>query len=587
MKLNPDDILGIECKHVAYAQSTINNREDLLLVKEVIHTKDGRHIPRVRYIENYQYPFYVTRKPYRNHKDKKEAEEISKLEKFMCNRATMHEKIQLALGDRMANPRKRLKDVCSSSYVYGADLLPATHLKSLYKDKWPNLVTRNKVCVLDTERDVVFGTNETIIVTMTMGKDKYIGIVKWWADKITEKYGDINEKLPAKYVELLSQITVRDDKSKTKPKPQVLYNVPDKRGYDLNIFLGLTPGHIVAEALRLSHIWQPDFLAIWNMDYDLPHITAALQKAGFSLEDVFSDPIVPEGYRRFWYKQDKLIKETNSKSISKHPADLWHVVYTSASYYIVDAMCLFKKIRVASGNEPDYTLDGVLDRHLGTRKLRIPEADKYRGLKWHVIMQRDFPLEYCVYALFDCISIEMLDEKTNDIGLTISVLMENSGYDYLPSLPRRVVDVLHSVWPKRGYIPGCVGADISSELDDDVVGISGWICTLNSYCVVDNGLFCISEVPELRTKFRVQSNDADILQAYPTGEVISNGSKKTTIIEVISIEGVDDLTRRQQGINLTGGQINAVETAIEIAGCPSLEMWDAYFAERYELKDAA
>ncbi|MGL5648927.1 MAG: hypothetical protein ACRDDY_13850 [Clostridium sp.] len=585
MKLNPEDILGIECKHVAYAQSTVNSRDDLLLVKEVIHTKDNRHIPRVRLIENYQYPFYITRKPYRNHKDKKEAEEIDKLQKYMCNRATMHEKIQLALGDRMANPRKRLKDVCSSPYVYGADLLPATHLKSMYRDKWPNLVTRNKVAVLDTERDVVFGTNETIIVTLTMGTEKYIGVVKWWADKITAKYGDIKDTLPAKFKELLSVITVRDDKSKLKPKPQKVYDVPKERGGDITLFLGDTPGHIVLEALRLTHIWRPDFVAIWNMDYDLPHLTSALAKIGIAPEDAFSDPMVPDGYRRFWYKQDKLIKETNSKSISKHPADLWHVVYTTASYYIVDAMCLFKKIRVASGNEPDYTLDGVLSRHMGTRKLRIPEADKYSGLKWHVVMQRDFPLEYCVYALFDCISIEMLDEKTNDIGLTISVLMESSGYDYLPSLPRRVVDVLHNVWPKRGFIPGCVGADITSELDDDVVGISGWICTLNSYCVVNDGLFCISEVPELRTKFRVQTNDADILQAYPTGEVISNGSKKTTIIEVINIDGVDDQTRRQQGINLTGGQMNAVEIAIELAGCASFEDWDEYFSQRFNLDD--
>lgn len=580
MQLKKEDIIGIECKNVSYALSTVNTREDLLLVKEVIHTKDGRQIPRVRLVENFKYPFYITKQPYRNHKDKKEAEEIAKLQEFKCNRATMHEKIQLALGERMANPRKKLRDVCSSPYVYGADLLPSTYLKSLYRDKWPNLVSRNKVAVLDTERDVVYGTNETIIVTMTMGHEKYIGIVKWWADKIK---GDVKLTLPSKYKELMSHITVRDKET----DQQVKYDVVGKRGEEITIFIAETPGDIVAKALELSHIWRPDFLAIWNMDYDIPHLIAALKDANIRPEDAFCDPMVPEAYRRFWYKQDKLIRETNSKSISKHPADLWHVVYTMAGYYIVDAMCLFKKIRVASGNEPDYTLDGVLHRHLGTRKLRIPEADQYSGLKWHTIMQRDFPLEYCVYALFDCISVEMLDEQTNDIGLTISVLMENSGCDYLPSLPRRVVDVLHSVWPKRGFIPGCVGADISSELDEDVVGIDGWICTLNSYCVVENGVFCISEVPELRTKFRVQTNDADILQAYPTGGVISNGSKKTTVIEVIGIDGVEDKTRRQQGINLTGGKNNAVEIAIELAGCPSFEDWDEYFAQRHDLKEAA
>lgn len=578
MQISKDNVIGIECKNVVYAQSSDNPNDDLLLVKEVIHTKDGQHLPRLRQIKNYQRPFYITKQAWRNHKDKKEAERIEKLQRFQCNQAQLAMKIQLALGERMANPRKKLKDVCSSPYVYGADILPTTYLKSKYRDKWKDLASRNKVAVLDTERDVVFGTNETIIVTLTMGDKKFIGIVKWWADRIANMEGEINSKFKS----LLSQITVASKKDKNVQEP---YDVPKLRGDKLIVFMGERPGDIVAEALRLSHQWMPDFMAIWNMDYDIPHIIAALEKAGYDPKDEFSDPSVEPEFRRFWYKQDKLIKETNSKSISKHPADLWHVVYTTAGYYIIDAMCLFKKIRVASGNEPDYTLDGVLGRHVGTQKLRIPEADQYGGLKWHQVMQKDFPVEYCVYALFDCISVEMLDERTNDIGLTISVLMESSGYDYLPSLPRRVVDVLHNVWEKRGWIPGCVGADITSTLDEDVVGLDGWICTLNSYCVVKNGLFCISEVPELQTMFRVQTNDADILQAYPTGGVISNGSKATTAIEVIEIEGVDDLTRRRQGINLTGGATNAVEIAVELAGCPSFEDWDGFFVEVF--KEAA
>lgn len=578
MQISKDNVIGIECKNVAYAQSSDNPRDDLLLVKEVIHTKDGQHHPRLRQIKNYQRPFYVTKPVWRNHKDKKEAERVEKLQRFQCNQAELAMKIQLALGERMANPRKKLRDVCSSPYVYGADILPSTYLKSKYRDKWKDLASRNKVCVLDTERDVVFGTNETIIVTLTMGDQKFIGIVKWWADRIANMEGEINSKFKS----LLSKITVASKADKDVQEP---YDVPAKRGDKLIVYMGERPGDIVAEALRLSHKWMPDFMAIWNMDYDIPHIINALESAGYDPKVEFSDPSVEPEFQRFWYKQDKLIKETNSKSISKHPADLWHVVYTTAGYYIIDAMCLFKKIRVASGNEPDYTLDGVLGRHVGTQKLRIPEADQYGGLKWHQVMQKDFPVEYCVYALFDCISVEMLDERTNDIGLTISVLMESSGYDYLPSLPRRVVDVLHNVWEKRGWIPGCVGADITSTLDDDVVGLDGWICTLNSYCVVKNGLFCISEVPELQTMFRVQTNDADILQAYPTGGVISNGSKATTAIEVIDIEGVDDLTRRRQGINLTGGGTNAVEIAVELAGCPSFEDWDGFFVEVF--KDAA
>lgn len=570
------NIKGIECKHVAYAQSSVNPQDDLILVKEVVHTKDNRQIPRIRTYKNFQRPFYITKPSARNHKDKKEAERIENLIRYQCNQAQLAEKIQRALGARIPNPRAKLRDVCSSQYVYGADLLPTTYIKAKYREKFPDLVSRNRVAVLDTERDVVYGTNQTIIVTLTMGEKKFIGIVDWWANKVP----NFTERFNGKYNELLSKVTVRK-----KDGTQEIYDVPKERGNDILVFFGKRPGDIVEKAIRLAHEWMPDFLAIWNMDYDVPHLISALEESGYDPKAVFSDPSVPEEYHRLWYKQDKLKKETNSKSITKHPADLWHVLYCMAGFYVMDAMCLFKKIRVASGNEPDYTLDGVLSRHRGITKLRIPEADQYGGLMWHVVMQRDFPLEYSVYGLFDCISIEMLDEATNDMGLTVSVLIEASGYDYLPSLPRRVVDVLHTVWEKKGYIPGCVGADISSELDEDVIGLDGWICTLNSYCVVENGLFCIAEAPELRTKFRVQTNDADILQAYPTGGVISNGSKATTAIEVISIEGTDERTRRIQGINLTGGRNNAVEIAVELAGCPSFDDWDGYFLEVF--KEAA
>ena len=68
--VHPDDIIGRECKNVAYSTDA-EKRNDFVLIKEVIHTKDGRLVPRLIFRENVQRPFYITRKEFRNHTEKK------------------------------------------------------------------------------------------------------------------------------------------------------------------------------------------------------------------------------------------------------------------------------------------------------------------------------------------------------------------------------------------------------------------------------------------------------------------------------------------------------------------------------------
>lgn len=577
VKISADDVLGVECKNISYQEATDRSFNDMLLIKEVIHTKDGGHFPRIRLVENFKRPFYITRENYRNHQDKKEYEELEKLQKFECTQVELSMKIQQALGRTYPDPKKQLRDVCQSPYVYYADMGPQALLKHRYKEKWPGLVSRSRVAVLDTERDVTFGTNETILTSVTMGKTRIVGVVKWWADRIPE----FHETIHRKYAEYLSSVDLKKSKKNkvTGKYENVIVNTDliKERGGDIEIHICDNPGLAIAAVMKRVHELQPDFLTIWNMDYDIPQILAALDKAGIPAEDVFCDPSVPQKYRKVRYKQAKAQRETNSKTISQHPADLWHVLYCMAGFYVVDAMCLFKKIRVAKGNEPDYNLDGVLHRHLGIGKLKFKEADHLKRLKWHVFMQKNYPAEYVIYNLFDCISIELLDEKTNDLGMTMSSLADISDYAIFPSLPKRLVDILHFFYEERGKIAGCVGSDITSELDDDVIDMTGWIVTLPAYAVEDNGLRCIAEIPEQRTMFRRQTIDADILQAYPSGEVVLNISKETTFIEVCSIEGVSEDARRRAGINLTGGKTNAIEICNDILKMPYIdELLDAF-----------
>lgn len=562
VKIPDSNVAAIECKYVAYQEALDGSKDDMMLVKEVVHTKDNRQVPRKRLIENFKRPVYITKPNRRNHQDKKEYEHIDNLDRYDCNQARLSETIQRGLGRRIPNPKLRLADICKDPYVYFADMASPTLYKAMYKRKYPDAVSRNRVAVLDIETDVVFGTGEPIMVAVTVGEKKIIAVADWWAKKVP----DFQAKLEERFKYHLSSIDIPNKKG-VKEKRDLI----KERGGDLIIISDKNIALGFKEVMDQVHEWMPDFLAVWNLDFDLPKLMAICDKYGVSHEDVWCDPMVPPKYRNVWYKQAKSVRETNSKKISQHPADLWHVLFTMAGFYVIDAMAAFKKVRVAAGNEPDYKLDGVLGRHLGIGKLRVEGVKAVEGdIKWHVEMQKEKPVDYCVYNLFDCISVELLDEKTNDLGVVIPVLADISEYSIFPSLPKRLVDILSFFYIDRNLVPGTCGAAQEDIMDEGIVELSGWIVTLPAHMVQDNGLKCVKDLPDLITTFYAQVGDDDIKQAYPTGEIIMNISKETTAIEIKSIQGVSDAARRRSGINLTGGQVNAIEIANELFNKPSI-----------------
>ena len=117
-------------------------------------------------------------------------------------------------------------------------------------------------------------------------------------------------------------------------------------------------------------------------------------------------------------------------------------------------------------------------------------------------MQKNYKIEYAVYNLFDCISVEELDKKTKDLSLTISVLCEHSDYKDFSSQPRRIVDDLHFV-QKYDKVMATTSDQMSDDNDELVVSLKDWISTLPSHLVDDNGIQCIEELPDQRSYARI------------------------------------------------------------------------------------
>lgn len=549
-KISQEDILGIECKHAIYSAHALNETDDLLTVKEVVHLKDGSTVPRLRFYKNRPRPFWITKEKYRNHTDKKEVEYEDRLLKCESTQRELNKSIVKRLG--YGNPNQQLKTLCRNQYIYGADISPATLIKRQYQEKWPGLFRHNQVAVLDTETDMWNGDGKDVIISTVTFKNKaVVTILDTWIEGIPDPINTIKNALN-----------------------QYLGHIVKPRGVEFEIVIMKSGGDMIKRCIDRCHDWKPDFVSFWNMDFDMTVMIRELERGGYNLADVFSDPSVPREFRNFHYRRgpDQKVK-ADGKSENLAWYDRWHVVDTPSSHIWIDSAAVYRNIRRAKGKEPSYALDAILKKNLGDEwgKLYFPTGDSTAhpgSVEWHMQMQKDFKVNYVVYNVYDCISVEMLDEKVTDLNTQISILSESSEYSIFNSNPKRNVNAFYFDMLKDGMVAGTLSDRMSDELDNLLLGKDEWIVTLPTHSVERNGICMVKDLPTVRSFVRRYTSDADIGSTYPNGEIIMNLSKMTTMYEVCRIAGVTPSKQRLVGVNLTGGPVNSIEIMTETMKAP-------------------
>lgn len=551
-QISPDQIKGYECRFATFCDAN-QQGDDLHVVKEYIHLKNGERIPHVRLVKNYQRDFWVTKQGAQDHQDKKERERLDRLTKYTSTQSRLADAVSRALHGRPAG-RASLRQLAASPYLYGCDISSTALLKKQYETKYPDCISpQASVAVLDIETDVVSGHGNIILVTLSF-KDRVITAV--------------NSQFLSRNRDPVKNITSLFNKH--------LGEVAKRRNIHLEIVVCDTPGECCATVMKRAHEWRPDFITVWNIDFDLPKIAKALEKEGYDLGDVFSDPSVPPDFRFYKYRQGRKQKVTQDGSVmSIHPADRWHVVTCPASFSFVCAMSLAKKLRAAKGNEPSYSLDHFLTKFLGkTRgKLSLPEADHLERLKWHKYMQSHQPFFYAVYNIYDCVGVEELDEVTGDIAFAYPVNCGNSDFSNFTSNPRRIMDDLHYDCLADGYVVGTTSQNMSDDNDEHVVGVDDWVICLSADNMDNNGLCIIEGMETTRSMLRIHNADSDVAGTYPHEQMVFNMSKETTLRELSRIRGLTEWQRRSIGINLSGGPVNALEICHTAFGFPTLTQW--------------
>lgn len=456
-KIRKEDILGIECKHAVYSTSSLNDTDDLLTVKEVVHLKDGTTIPRLRFYKNRPRPFGITKEKYRNHKDKKEVEDIDKLILCESTERELNRAIVRRLG--YGNPNTSLKRLCRNPYIYGADISPATLIKHKYQETWPGLFKPNQVAVLDTETDMWNGDGRDVIIsTVTFKSKAIVTILDKWIEGIPDPINTIKKALN-----------------------EHLGHIVKPRGIEFDIRIMNNAGDMVKACIDKCHEWKPDFVSIWNLDFDMTVMIRELKRSGYNLADVFSDPSVPPEYRIFEYirgQEQKLKDDGTRENLAWY--DQWHRVNTPSSHYWIDSAAVYRNIRRAKGKEPSYALDAILKKNLGEDwgKLYFPTGDSTAtpgSVEWHMQMQKYYKVNYVVYNVYDCLGVELLDEKVTDLNTQISILSGCSEYSIFNSNPKRNINAFYFDMLKEGKMAGTLSDQMSDELDLLLLGKENWI----------------------------------------------------------------------------------------------------------------
>ena len=631
MAINPDEIAGIECIHANYFVNQNTKKDGLVLVKERVHLKDGATVSRMVPKINVKKSFYITREGHQNHHEKKEWEDRNKVQRYQSTQVLLADNVARALGQTPGF--MRLGMLNRNPYVYGTDIMPTVLVKHKYIKDYPDYNDARydaDNAVLDLETNTVFEHLHPDDQAMCRKFDDKIGDVQRRMDFMRLQQEEANQKPDGKkaakriaeqlklareeVVQLQAErkpyeqpiisgsLTMKDKvfiavtkrfaqriQGKAVPVVEGLFDLylskyKEERNITLEVEIVENDFEVTRALLQRAHAWRPDFILIWNMNFDIPKMIESCKRHNEDPAYVFSDPKIPPEYKYFKYKEGQLQKtKADGKTYSQHVADLWHTVIAPASFYFIDSMCLYKKLRVTEAQQPSYSLDAILGRHLNLSKLKFEEADAYKGLEWHQFMQTNYPAEYLIYNAFDCIAVELLDEDQTDIK-KMRILLGHSDLIKFPSTPRRLADDLHFVCEEEeGKVMGSTSDQMVADEDELLPSLQGWICTLPSHLIHKRGLNLLEEDPNVETGLSVAVSDLDVAAGYPNIGIITNASRETTILEFCRIQNKSDDVYRRAALNLTAAQTNAVEVCRDILSMPDMNTLLKEFTKEHNI----
>ena len=630
------------CVHVNYVTSQENRNHDLCLVKEIIIDNNGKITRGIRPIINAKRDWYLTLPQHRNHKSKKEYEDIRKVKKITCNQASIINSVAKELKKDPKKVRNMARAANTSparflnrsQYVYGTDVRIESIIKNHYDKKCPDVKITPTLAVMDYEwrisnKELTVGAlvfeekchltiNKDILKHIDNPKPKlqhlfettllpYIddyykkANLKTLKKVLNEHYADTEKQIgelpdgqpihTMVYGGNIESFYNKHEDIKTFILNHTVNGSPttfeQRRDYKLHVDIVDHALDVTRKLFDYTHDYQPDYLTFWNGESDFTTISQNCERYNTDLSTFTTDPLIrnnpklkPFYHSRFIPGQASKL-DTNGAEKKIDIQDRWHRFDNLASWQFCDLMAIYAANRAHLPNKPYYTLDYTLDTELGLGKFKftdtIEELSKLPSDKWHDVMTEKYPLEYCIYAIFDVIGPQLLEDQTADIRGQFYPKLGVSPIQNFKKNPRRLCDKSHFDFLSQGQIIGSTSDQMAEDIDDLLYSTDNWIITLDSGLHDGLGSYCLTDLPEVFTTFIPKVIDADITSSYPSTGRFLNTEKSTTVTELINIPGLTEQKRREIGMNIAAGKGVAIQYCTELLNLPHLNEWNEMY----------
>lgn len=539
---NTSPIIAKVCKFATYSENRKERGKDLLTAKITnIHEDGGRSNSFVS-IENYKQPFAIVKPQHRKFKQPKDYIESRLVNHYNSPRCLIPFEVSKQVFGR-ADRGATMRDARITPYVFGLDQTPPVHFKQKFFEKYGEYQEKEPytVAAYDVEGDMFKPGTPVMMASVTMKEKAYFaGVRSWYPDKDDET---ILRKLKEAEEKYLSEHLKR-------------------RNCTIEYELFDTPGQVVEACIKRFHSWEPDWVASWNAEYDMKASEAALLEDGYKLEDIYCDPSVPPEYRM--YKLDlgrtHKVKENGDRT-PLEPQDKFPSVRCVAKWQWLDFMSAYAIKRFPFGKLDTYSLEGTAQRHNIVGKLYTEEgAHLIPGSPdWHRYMQKEHPYLYSMYNVGDNFPIEELNEVTNDLSMTVPMLLRYSEYFNFVSQPKLISDTLSFIGRDMGYVWGSVPAVRDKTFIDKLPGLGDWIALLDTEKNATVGKALFAGLFDVISQGRSDTSDIDVEGAYPHATLCLNTSNDTTQMEVCAIQGADQMKFREIAVNYASSpEANAI-----------------------------
>lgn len=554
--------IATECKFVRHIPRGMENEDTHLAVLQH-HYDDGSSEKELKLIENYQRPFWVTKKLHQKYKQKKEYEPLSRLQMFKATQSDVVKKVCQAL-EILPSPMS-YKTIKNSPYLYGYEVPASSFIKHIYDIRSNNYFSSYKVVNLDIEFDITGKYNDISIITLSMNGRRHTAALRRLYRKISKDDDTIIKKIKEMS---MAELPDGDVKKNCKQYDVTLHD------NDLDLLKTI---------FNLLHEIKPDFATFHNMIYDLSRIFERLSYHKYPPEDLFCDPAIPKNLRRVVFKPAKQFKFKKGTKVSIPIEEQWTTIDIVASFMIMDTMTSYAFIRQAAGKVVGgYSLENLLKTNKIPGKLFYEDEYTKDITKedWHKYMSEHRPIEYTIYAEQDTVAMTELENKTQDFTQTLPIFAGIADFNRFNSSTHKTICDGYIDYREKNLIIGTTPAD---PMNWSILGTRNWIKTLPSPFLQDIGLE-ITNIPGLKTNVTAHADDIDCVSSYPSDIQAGNISGTTCIAELYKVSGFELIEFKDNNINLITSNSNNTEYCTTMLSAPTIvEMVDLVHDKIYNV----